>query len=89
MKFAKVTSSLWGTLEDTIITGHEGGEIMLWDMRKTKAVEKRVRPHTKQVMDLQKDREGSCFISASKDCTSKVHLFHFRRHIHIVYICSY
>jgi translation initiation factor 3 subunit I len=71
MKYPKITSSIWGTLEDTIITGHEGGEIMLWNMRK-KSFEKRIRPHQKQVMDLQKDKDASCFISASKDYTAKV-----------------
>ena len=73
MKYAKITSSIWGTLEDTIITGHEGGEVMMWDMRKkTNESLMRIRPHNKQVMDLQKDRESTCFISASKDFTAKV-----------------
>lgn len=71
LKHGKITSSIWGTLEDTIITGHETGEIMLWDMRK-KSCEKKIRPHTKTVMDLQKDRDSSCVISASKDSTSRV-----------------
>ena len=71
LKHGKITSSIWGTLEDIIITGHETGEIMLWDMRK-KSCEKKIRPHTKTVMDLQKDRDSSCVISASKDSTSRV-----------------
>jgi hypothetical protein len=79
MKYAKITSSIWGTLEDTIITGHEMGEIMMWDMRKkTNESLLRIRPHSKKVMDLQKDKEGTCFVSASKDYTAKViHLFKF------------
>jgi len=73
MKYAKITSSIWGTLEDTIITGHEMGEIMMWDMRKkTNESLLRIRPHSKKVMDLQKDKEGTCFVSASKDYTAKV-----------------
>ena len=40
-------------------------------MRK-KSCEKKIRPHTKTVMDLQKDRDSSCVISASKDSTSRV-----------------
>lgn len=29
----KVTSLIWGTLDHTIITGHEDGAIMQWDLR--------------------------------------------------------
>ena len=73
MKYAKITSSIWGTLEDTIITGHDAGEIMMWDMRKkTNESLIRIRPHSKKVMDLQKDKESTCFVSASKDFTAKV-----------------
>lgn len=30
---SKVTSMLWGTLDETIITGHQDGQISLWDIR--------------------------------------------------------
>ena len=65
-KLSKVTSSIWGPLEDTIITGHETGELALWDLRKGGEMSIKTRPHSKQVMDLQRDRESACFISASK-----------------------
>lgn len=72
-KLSKVTSSIWGSLEDTLITGHETGEVLLWDLRKTGSeMSIKTRPHGKQVMDLQKDHLGTCFISASKDFTSKL-----------------
>jgi translation initiation factor 3 subunit I len=29
----KVTSMLWGTLDKSIITGHENGELTQWDLR--------------------------------------------------------
>lgn len=29
----KITAILWGALDETIITGHEDGEITLWDVR--------------------------------------------------------
>jgi hypothetical protein len=29
----KVTSMLWGTLDKSIITGHENGELIQWDLR--------------------------------------------------------
>lgn len=71
-KLSKVTSSIWGPLEDTIITGHETGELALWDLRKGGEMSIKTRPHSKQVMDLQRDRDSACFISASKDFTSKL-----------------
>lgn len=30
---SKITSMLWGTLDETIITGHNDGQINLWDIR--------------------------------------------------------
>ena len=30
---SKITSAVWGPLEETIITGHENGDINLWDMK--------------------------------------------------------
>lgn len=30
---SKITSMLWGTLDETIITGHQDGQISLWDLR--------------------------------------------------------
>lgn len=73
-KYSKVTSSTWGSLDDTIITGHEQGDLMIWDMRKDTECElvHKIKPHNKQIMDLRKDPNSSMIISASKDCTSKL-----------------
>lgn len=30
---SKVSSLLWGTLDETLLTGHENGEIILWDLK--------------------------------------------------------
>jgi len=30
---SKITAMVWGPLDDTIITGHENGQISLWDCR--------------------------------------------------------
>lgn len=30
---SKITSMLWGTLDEAIITGHNDGQISLWDIR--------------------------------------------------------
>jgi hypothetical protein len=29
----KVTSGLWGTLDEFIVTGHENGELVQWDIK--------------------------------------------------------
>ncbi len=73
MKHSKVTSSIWANLENTIITGHETGELMLWDLRKKGSeLATRTRPHTKQIMDLQRNVDSAAVISASKDFTAKL-----------------
>lgn len=30
---SKVTSMVWGILDETLITGHEAGDIIQWDLR--------------------------------------------------------
>jgi translation initiation factor 3 subunit I len=71
LNLTKVTSSIWGSLEDSIISGHETGELLLWDLRNPKAIIK-TRPHIKQIMDLQKNHDSTLLVSASKDNTAKV-----------------
>lgn len=71
-KFSKITASTWGTLDDTIITGHEGGDLMIWDMRRENNLVYKCKPHNKTITSLQKDKRSSFVISASKDCTSKL-----------------
>jgi hypothetical protein len=29
----KVTSGLWGTLDEFIVTGHDNGELVQWDIK--------------------------------------------------------
>lgn len=67
----KVTSALWGLLDETIVTGHENGLIATWDA-KTGAQINKVAEHTKAINDLQWSKDQTMFISASKDFTSKL-----------------
>lgn len=69
--FRKVTSGLWGTLDEYIVTGHENGSIAQWDL-KTGEVVRQERPHTAQIMDLQASKDLTFLISSSKDCTAKL-----------------
>jgi translation initiation factor 3 subunit I len=60
-------------LEDTIVTGHDTGELLIWDIRKpTNECVNKTRPHNKTITDLQKDVNDSVIISASKDYLSKL-----------------
>jgi len=67
----KVTSVLWGTLDEFLITGHENGEIMQWDLR-TGKLKGSVREHASQINDMQHNKEQTMFITASKDHTAKL-----------------
>jgi translation initiation factor 3 subunit I len=68
----KVTSSLWGPVDDSVITGHESGHIVNWDIRQQKKKVKDVFVHKSQINDLQYSKDQTFFISASKDTTAKV-----------------
>lgn len=58
-------------LDETIITGHENGLVAAYDMRNFKELAS-VKDHTGQIQDLQMSRDGTMFITASKDTTAKL-----------------
>lgn len=67
----KVTSSLWGPLDQYIITAHDNGEIMQWDLRMGKKIIS-IKEHNKHISDLQYSKDQTMLISASKDSTAKL-----------------
>lgn len=67
----KVTSMVWGNLDEQVVTGHDNGDIVQWDI-KTQAKVKIVSDHAKSVSDLQLNHDRTMLISASKDTTSKL-----------------
>eukprot|EP00918_Siedleckia_nematoides_P027837 GHVU01059882.1.p1 GENE.GHVU01059882.1~~GHVU01059882.1.p1 ORF type:complete len:326 (+),score=43.59 GHVU01059882.1:99-1076(+) len=71
MPRSKVTSAVWGPLDEIIITGHENGEICQWEV-KTGELIRCVQNHTKQINDLQLNKDMTMLITASKDCTSRL-----------------
>lgn len=71
-KFSKITSSTWGSLDDTIITGHDTGELMVWDLRRETELSHKTKPHNKTITSLQRDLRSGFVISASKDCSAKL-----------------
>ena len=51
-KGPKVTSLLWGTLDERLITGHENGDIVQWDVKEHQKVNI-VSDHGKTISDMQ------------------------------------
>jgi len=69
---SKATSILWGPLDETIITGHDNGQINIWDVRKGGRLVNSVNDHTDGINDIQPNKDGTMFITASKDTTAKL-----------------
>jgi len=65
----KVTSMLWSGLDDLLLTGHDNGDLVQWDVKTQKKL-KMSSDHSKSITDMQCNRDGSMLITASKDCTS-------------------
>ncbi|XP_058834014.1 eukaryotic translation initiation factor 3 subunit I [Topomyia yanbarensis] len=68
---SKITSMLWGALDETVITGHENGSIRIWDLRAGKELVS-INDHTNVINDMQMSNDGTMFVSASKDNTAKL-----------------
>jgi len=62
----KVTSMIWSSLESNLLTGHENGDLVLWDLKTHKKV-KMSSDHDKAIVDIQASKDGTMFITASKD----------------------
>jgi translation initiation factor 3 subunit I len=67
----KVTSILWGPLDQTVITGHDGGKLTQWDLR-TNKIMATAEEHDSNINDMQASKDGTMLITASKDFTSKL-----------------
>jgi len=65
----KVTSMIWSGLDDLLLTGHDNGDIVQWDVKTQKKL-KLTSDHGKSITDMQASKDGSMFITSSKDNTS-------------------
>lgn len=68
---SKVTSAVWSNLDKELISGHDNGALCLWDL-KTGDILQEVEEHRKGVNDIQLNRTGQLFVTASKDTTAKL-----------------
>jgi translation initiation factor 3 subunit I len=75
LKGPKVTATVFGSLatEDIgqLITGHDNGDIVQWDIRSKQKI-KIVSDHGKAISDIQLSADRTMFISSSKDNTAKL-----------------
>jgi len=68
----KITSALWWNLEDGILSGHEQGQLCIYDIRMSFERTTRVNGHTGLINDLQYNKDMTMVVSASKDHNAKV-----------------
>lgn len=68
---SKITSALWANLDNNLITGHENGTITLFDLRMGKELNS-VLDHTGTINDMQMSKDGTLFVTASKDSSAKL-----------------
>ena len=61
-KGPKVTSLVWGSLDKELITGHENGDIVQWDLGERQKV-KMVSDHGKSISDMQLSPDRKYFTS--------------------------
>lgn len=67
----RISSILWDNLDESIITGHENGELITWDLKTGKQLNK-VKEHDGLINDMQWNKDQTMFITASKDHTAKL-----------------
>lgn len=67
----KITSAIWGGLEDFLLTGHDNGEITQYEFKSGEKLQSE-KPHNKQINDIQPSKDGNLFITSSKDFTAKL-----------------
>ena len=68
---SKPMCSLWGALNEYLITGHDDGTICHWDI-KTGVQMLNVRQHTAMIKDMQLSTDQTMLVTASKDKTAKL-----------------
>lgn len=68
---SKISSAVWGPLGETIITGHENGNLTLYSVKEGDMIQK-TTPHTALISDLQPSHDLNMLMSSSKDHTAKL-----------------
>ena len=61
----QVTSMVWSSLDDLLLTGHDNGDLVQWDVKTGKKL-KMSSDHQKTITDMQISNDASMLITASK-----------------------
>ena len=67
-----MTAAQWGLFDEHLITGHEDGEIKVFDVRNLSKPLEKAKKHTDAINDMQMNKDRTMFITASKDHSAKV-----------------
>ncbi|XP_071807736.1 eukaryotic translation initiation factor 3 subunit I-like [Asterias amurensis] len=67
----KVTSAIANGLDKYLITGHDDGQLVQWDMQGGEKIHS-VHEHSRPINDIQTSKNGMTLITASKDNTAKL-----------------
>ncbi len=51
---------VWGSLDEQLVTGHDNGDIVQWDIKTHQKV-KLVSVHEKSISDIQLSKDSECF----------------------------
>lgn len=70
-KTSKVTSAVWGPLDESVITGHDNGDLVKWEASAGKMMHY-TREHNKKINDIQYNSDASMFVTASADNYAKI-----------------
>lgn len=74
---SKITSAVWGALDEFLIFGHDDGELTQWDTSSGEQVNAQYEGHKSRINDLQLSKDGTMLITSSKDTMSKVCVMYF------------
>jgi len=62
---------VWSNLDENVVTGHDNGDIVLWEARDFKKISIKSE-HNGPITDLQKNKDGTMLVSSSKDFLAKL-----------------
>lgn len=69
---SKISAAVWGPLGETIVTGHENGQMTLFSVKEGEYLMPPQSHHTSLISDLQASQDLNMLISSSKDHTAKL-----------------
>jgi len=70
---SKATVCAFTPTPGIIVTGHESGKVALFDVKSGDEIANNERAHNDVVTDLQMSKDGTYFITSSKDKAARVH----------------